>query len=189
MNTARIGSIAAILGMLAIFLGPATGAGQPYVEGERLDFDLADCDGGRVTASDERFSGKVLLVDLWGTWCPPCLSEIPTFVDLQNRYAPRGLVIVAIAFEGEEDPVQRCELVQKFSKDYGINYLVLDGGHTSHFEAALPMVKNVRGFPVEIIIDRDGKVVESRNGYGYKKRWARRLEQKLAELLEPSSPE
>ena len=58
-------------------------AKEPQVEGDRLVFELPDLDGKIVRSSDARFEGKVLFATLWGTWCPPCQSEIPTFNDLQ----------------------------------------------------------------------------------------------------------
>ena len=86
---------------------------------------------------------------------------------------------VAIAFERDTLAVARRDRLRKFSQKHKISYLVLDGGMTSDFSTALPMVENVKGLPIEIIIGRSGVVVESRNGYGYKKKWARKLEREL----------
>lgn len=175
-------AIAAVL-MLAATL-PTSAAKQPRVEGERLEFRLHDLEGNEVNSSDGRFNDKVLLIDLWGTWCPPCLSEIPTLVELQEHYGDRGLLIVAIAFEGDDDPETRRAYLREFVAEQGINYLVLDGGPPEDFESALPSVRNVRGFPVEILIDRSGKVVEARNSYGFKKGWVKKLTRDLEALLE-----
>jgi thiol-disulfide isomerase/thioredoxin len=164
-------------------IAPAEAAKQPWVEDAKMEFRLPDLQGQLVTSSDERFAGKVVLVDLWGTWCPPCISEIPTLVELQSRFDDRGLIIVAIAFEAEERPDQRREYLQEFSAEHGINYLVLDGGSPENFESVLPTVRNVRGFPVEILIDRSGQVTQARNGYGFKKSWARKLNREIEALL------
>lgn len=56
------------------------GGNQPYIEGDRLTFAFLDLDGQTVRSSDPEFQGRVLLIDLWATWCPPCVGEIPTFV-------------------------------------------------------------------------------------------------------------
>lgn len=174
--------------VLTISLAPhaaAAGKKGPYIEGERLVFAFHDLDGRTVRSTDSQFQGKVLLVDLWGTWCPPCVSEIPTLIDLQQRLGDRGLVIVTIAFEDEdEDPVQRRASLQAYVEQQDINYLVLDGRGPQDSDEALPGLQNVKGFPVEILIGRDGGVVAVRNGYGYKKRWARKLEHELIELLD-----
>jgi len=173
---------------LAVALGssPAAGGGkQPYLEGDELTFAFLDLDGRTVRSSDPAFQGKVLLVDLWGTWCPPCVDEIPTLVDLQERLGERGLIVVAIAFEDEdEDGGSRREMLRAFVEQHRINYLVLDGQAPQDADEALPDLKNVRGFPVEILIGRDGRPVDVRNGYGYSKRWARKLERELVELLD-----
>jgi thiol-disulfide isomerase/thioredoxin len=159
-------------------------AKEPSVAGGRLTFELQDLDGHPVTSSDPRFDGRVLLVTLWGTWCPPCLREIPTFNDLQRRLGARGLTVVAIAFEEGSDPGIRRRRLRDAVTEHGIEYLVMDGGATSEFESALPMMRDVRGLPVEITIDRSGLVVDCRNGYGYSRRWAKGLERRLDRLLD-----
>ena len=156
---------------------------EPRVEGERLSFVLQDLAGQTVASLDERFVGKVVLVTLWGSWCQPCVSEIPTFNDLQARYGIDGLEIVAIAFEKESDATVRNDHLREFSTKHAIRYLVLDGGSTSDFSTALPTMDDVEGLPVEILIGRDGVVVDTRNGYGYSEAWAQGVENRLKTLL------
>jgi thiol-disulfide isomerase/thioredoxin len=163
---------------------PAHGAKGPSFEGEQIEFTLTDLDGQVVSSSDPRFEGNVLLIDLWATYCPPCLTEIPTFIELQDRLGERGLVVIGIAFEAEKDPPERRSRLKEFAREREINYLILDGGNWSALPDALPGLRGVRGMPVEIFVDRDLRVVEVRNGYGYKKRWARKLEATLTELID-----
>jgi thiol-disulfide isomerase/thioredoxin len=160
----------------------------PSFEGQQIEFALPDLDGRLVSSSDPRFGGRVLLIDLWATYCPPCLTEIPTFVDLQDRLGDRGLVVVGIAFEADENPEERRDRLREFVDQRGINYLILDGGNWYSLPDALPGLRDVRGMPVEILVDREARVVEARNGYGYKKRWARKLEATLTELLDAADP-
>lgn len=179
----------ALVGVLSVValltaLPLARAAKGPSFEGELMEFAIPDLEGRLVSSSDPRFEGRVLLIDLWATYCPPCLTEIPTFIDLQDRLGDRGLVIVGIAFEAEEDPETRRARLREFVEERGINYPILDGGNWSALSKALPGLRDVRGMPVEILIDRNARVVEVRNGYGYKKRWARKLEATLTELLE-----
>jgi thiol-disulfide isomerase/thioredoxin len=170
--------------ILALATSVSAASQDPYTEVDVLTFEFPDLEGRTVSSSDPELRGKVLLIDLWATWCPPCISEIPTLIDLQQRLGERGLVIIAIAFESDDEkPEARRGRLREFVEHHGINYLVLDGGPSQEFDEALPELKNVRGFPVEIFIGRDGTVVDVRNGYGYKKRWARRLESELVGLL------
>jgi thiol-disulfide isomerase/thioredoxin len=165
---------------LSVLAGCASG---PRVANDRLDFALPDLDQHEVRAADPRFAGKVLLVTLWGTWCPPCVSEIPTFNRLHATYADDGLVVVAIAFERAGDGRERQAKLTAFAAEHGIRYLVLDGGTTADFSASLPMVEGVGGLPVEILVDRTGRVADCRNGYGYSDTWAAELEARIAALL------
>ena len=142
---------------------------EPEVNGDVPEFNLPDLQGNIVTNVDSTFIDKVVFITIWGTWCPPCRSEIPTFIDLQKKYKDDGLIILAIAFEKNEDSLGRKEYLQSFVDEQKINYLVLDGGDTSEFSQALPQIEDVDGLPIEIVIGRTGKVVETRNGFGYQK--------------------
>ena len=167
-----------------IFLLAAVGcASGPRVSSEKLEFNLRGLSGADYLASDQEFSGKVLLVTLWGTWCPPCVSEIPTLNSIQARFGDDGFVVVAIAFERDLDATVRQRKLREFVEEQQIGYLVLDGGATESFSSALPMVEGVSGFPVEILIDRNGRVVDCRNGYGYSDEWARELDDRITGLL------
>lgn len=178
-----------VLGIVALGLFALAGSKEPYFVDDAVTFAIPDLEGRTVRSSDPEFQGKVLLVDLWGTWCPPCTTEIPVLIDLQNRLGGRGLVIVAIAFEDEdEEEALRRGRLRAFVEEHGINYLVLDGRSPGDPDEALPGLRNVRGLPVEILVGRDGRLVDVRNGYGYTKRWARRLERELTELLEAPAP-
>jgi len=179
-------AVGVLIALSAVMAVPAHGK-DPIVQGGTLEFNLPELSGTLVSSADPRFSGNVLLIDLWATWCPPCITEIPTLVDLQAQYSDRGLVVVGIAFEAEDQGDERRARLRQFVENRGINYLVLDGGQPGNFEAALPSVKNVRGFPVEILVDRSGGVVVSRNAYGFKKKWAAKLRREIEALLGTST--
>jgi len=175
-----------LIGLAALAVAtPAAALEDPTVEGGRVEFRAHDLDGNVVTSADPRLAGKVIVLSLWGTFCPPCITEIPTFNDLQARYGDRGLVIVGMSFERVTEVEKRRKQVRDFTHEHDVSYLVLDGGSTGEFEETLPTVKGVEGLPVEILIDREGNVVRVRNTYGYSKRWARKLEKELVELLGP----
>ena len=85
-----------------------------------FDFELKDTDEKTVTLAD--YKGKVTIVDVWGTWCPPCRKEIPHFVALYKEYKDKGLEIVGINCneQGTRDEVKKK--IKGFSKDYKIEY-------------------------------------------------------------------
>jgi len=115
-----------------------------------FEFTLPDLDDKPVSLAD--YKGKVVIVDIWGTWCPPCRMEIPHFVDLKKRYAEKGFDIIGINYEGSEgDEVK--QKIAEFVKENGINYTCVIGD-----EATQGQVPKLEGYPTTLFIDRAGKV-------------------------------
>lgn len=102
------------------------------------------------TASLADYRGQVVLLNLWGTWCPPCRREIPDLVELQAEIEPRGGTIVGIAVDsGEPDEIR------DFAERYDINYPIWRSGGRrvmEHYRA--------RGYPTTLLIDREGVIRE-----------------------------
>jgi thiol-disulfide isomerase/thioredoxin len=96
--------------------------------------------------------GKIVIVDFWGTWCPPCRAEIPAFVALKEKYSA-DLEIVGLAYEREDDPTEAAKLVTSFARKNKINYPCALGD-----EETKKMVPEFRGYPTTLFIDRNGKV-------------------------------
>lgn len=115
-----------------------------------FDFDLLSTAGQTVKLAD--FKGKVLIVDFWGTWCPPCRQEIPHFVELLKNHRGAGLEIVGINYE-RGDPAEFNELINTFAKENSVTYPCLLGD-----KATQNRVPNLEGFPTTLFIDRSGKV-------------------------------
>jgi thiol-disulfide isomerase/thioredoxin len=164
------------------------GGKRVSVDGGKLTFELHDLDGKAVNWKDERFKGKVVFIDVFGTWCPPCLRAIPTFRELQTKYDEQGFMMLGIAFEYGDNAEERRSYLRGFARHNGINYPVLDGGTPGQFASALPGLRGVKGFPIEILIGRDGSVIEARNGYVDKKRWAEGVEARIVEALRAEPP-
>ena len=115
-----------------------------------FNFELTDTDAKPIAKAD--FNGKVLIVDVWGTWCPPCRMEIPHFVKLQKTFEEAGLVIVGLNQENAADQEAAVKLIQDFREQNGMNYrCALVGDDT------LPQIPDFRGFPTTIFFDRSGK--------------------------------
>jgi thiol-disulfide isomerase/thioredoxin len=84
------------------------------------DWQLSDVDGKPVKLSD--FKGKVIILDFWATWCPPCRAEIPGFVLLQKKYADKGFTVIGVSLD-EQGP----SVVKSFMRSFGMNNPVVMG--------------------------------------------------------------
>jgi thiol-disulfide isomerase/thioredoxin len=114
-------------------------------------FDLENIAGGRTTLAD--IKGKVAVVDLWATWCQPCLDEIPKYNELTRRYQGKNVAIVGIAVESPHDDV-----VARV-KDMAITYTVLVGN-----QQAIDAFGGLFGFPTTFVLSKDGKIYKSYMG-------------------------
>lgn len=116
-----------------------------------FDFTLVSTTGETVSKAD--FAGKVLVVDIWGTWCPPCRAEVPHFVELQQELGPQGLQMVGINYEGADTAEEALAAINEFTETTPVNYPLLLGT-----EDVKDQVPNFEGYPTTIFIDREGKV-------------------------------
>jgi thiol-disulfide isomerase/thioredoxin len=124
-----------------------------------FDFTLANLEGDKVSLED--FSGKIRIVDLWGTWCPPCAIEVPHFVALQTKYGDRGLQVLGINYEREDLSKEEAkEKIKEFSERVGINYPCMIGD-----EATRSKVPEFNAYPTTLFIDRNGKIRAKTVGY------------------------
>jgi len=122
-----------------------------------FDFTLTDVEDKERKLAD--YKGKVLIVDIWGTWCPPCRMEIPHFVELHKRYKDAGLEIVGVNYE-EGEAAEVKALIKKFMEENGMTYTCVVGD-----DATRERVPNFEGFPTTLFIDRTGKVRLKEVGY------------------------
>lgn len=115
------------------------------------DFTLKQSNGAPLRLSD--YTGKVVLLDFFATWCSPCREEIPHFVQWQSKYGDQGLQVIGVSMDDDPGPVET------FSRELGINYPVVIGTQelASHFGGIL-------GLPANIVIGRDGKIVSKHLG-------------------------
>jgi thiol-disulfide isomerase/thioredoxin len=115
-------------------------------------FLVNDLSGGIISTPQLR--GKVVIINFWATWCPPCRAEIPELAALQSRYKD-GLVIIGVAMDDDASPAQ----VRAFAAKMGVNYPVVMGSQTIAAEYG-----GVPALPTSFIIDRNGRVVQKHVG-------------------------
>jgi len=117
------------------------------------EWQLSDVDGKPVKLSD--FKGKVVILDFWATWCPPCRAEIPGFVAIQKKYADKGFTVIGVSLDKQGPSV-----VKPFMRELGMNYPVVMGN---------PKIAGDYGFitaiPTTFVIDRRGDVVTAYEGF------------------------
>ena len=113
-----------------------------------------------VSSTDARFRDKVLVVDIFGTWCPTCHNAAPVLVDLWQDYHERGLEIVGLAYEVSGDPAVDGPLVRRYREKFGIPFpLLLAGVNVVEETAAtLPQLEGFTSYPTTLFIGRDGTV-------------------------------
>jgi peroxiredoxin len=128
------------------------------------DFALTNLSGQTVRLSD--FKGKIVLLDFWATWCPPCRMEIPNFVQLQKQYADRGFTVLGIALDDEGAAV-----VKPLAQKLGVNYpLVI--GNTQVAEA----YGGIQALPTTFLIGRDGAILKTFVGARDKSEWEQTIQ-------------
>ena len=130
-------------------------------------FAFRDLDGRMVTSEDSRFEGKVVLVDVFGTWCPTCHDAAPTLVELWNEHHDEGLEIVGLAFEVTGDTAVDLRQLRRYREKFGIEFPLLLAGinQTELAAATLPQLQGFTAFPTTIFIGRDRRVRRIHAGF------------------------
>ena len=130
-------------------------------------FAFRDVDGRMVSSEDARFRGKVVVVDVFGTWCPTCHEAAPMLVGLYRDFHDRGLEIVGLAYEVTGDSAIDGALVRRYRDKLGIPFPLLLAGINDTQAAAetLPQLRGFTSFPTTIFLGRDGRVRRVHAGF------------------------
>ncbi len=131
----------------------------------RFQFSFPGLDGKTVSNTDERFKGKVVLLAIGGSWCPNCHDEAPFLVELYKEFHARGLEIVGLMFELDDDPALARPRVGTFIKRYGIQYPMLLAGTPDDINQKIPQLVNFGAYPTTIYLGRDGRVRSVHAGF------------------------
>ncbi|KPM49038.1 peroxiredoxin family protein [Jiulongibacter sediminis] len=134
---------------------------------DSIEFAFPNEKGEMVSLKDEKYQGKVVLVQILGSWCPNCMDESKFYVKWLNEHPDAPVEIVGLAFEKKTDPEFAFPKIQKMKERFGMDYEVLLAGLNSGKEAAkaLPMLNHVMSFPTTIYVDKQGKVRKIHTGF------------------------
>lgn len=112
---------------------------------------LTKLDGSTFKLSD--YKGKVLIVNVWATWCGPCRQEIPHFIELQKELKDKGFEIIGLNVDDDDTP----EAIKDFGKEMGVNYDLVKG--ESKLFGEFYKVSNRDAIPQSFLIDREGRLL------------------------------
>ena len=124
---------------------------NPAIGQQRPEFAAADLSG--QLRNIKEWDGKVILLNFWATWCPPCLKEIPDFIELQKTYGEQGLQIIGIAVDDEQ-------AVREYATETGMNYptMVVESEGVG---LAKRYGNGIGALPYSVIINRDGEISDT----------------------------
>jgi thiol-disulfide isomerase/thioredoxin len=162
---------------------------------DRLAFTFPDLDSQWVSLADPRFKGKVVVVQILGSWCPNCMDEIGFLAPFYQKNKDKGLEIVGLAYERSPHLAQAKPRIEKMKQRLGVAYPVLFAGSNDKAaaSASLPMLNQVLAFPTTILIDRAGRVRRIHTGFAgpgtgkYYLEWVEEFDRLVAKLLKEGS--
>jgi len=117
------------------------------------DFTLQDMSGKIVKLSDQK--GKVVLLEFWATWCPPCRAAVPGLEQLHKAYKDKGFVLLAVSMDLDD-----WDEVRSFIKEKGITYTVLKGTDVVGEQY------RVRSIPMTLVLNKEGRIAKRYLGMG-----------------------
>lgn len=164
MKQALIVIVLVVVGVVAAWkISSGKGIGGPAP-----DFTLYSTRGRAVSLSE--LQGKVVVLDFWASWCPPCRAAIPSMQRLHEVYKDRGVEVLGINMNDNQDPAE-------FMAKLGVDYKVLRDG------AEVAQLYNVKAIPTLLVIAPDGTVVLRDQG------WGSGFEARIASAIESHLPE
>ena len=130
--------------LIVLTAGCYTGSRPPHVGSAAKDFTVQDSDH---QVSLNQFRGQVVILNFWATWCPPCVEELPSMIDMQNRMRSKGIVVVGVSIDVDADAYHR------FIKLRNVNFVTVRDP-----EQKVAAMYGTTGWPESYVIDRKGVV-------------------------------
>lgn len=158
---------------------------------DRITFSFPDVNGNNVSLNDEKYKNKVVILQLFGTWCPNCMDETNFLSPWYNENKDRGVEIIGLAYERKADFTYASNRVKKMIDKLNVSYDFLIAGTDDKAKASetLPMLNRVVAFPTTIFIGKDGKVKKIHTGFSgpgtgiYYERFKEHFNETINELL------
>ncbi len=145
--------LAVLLLAFTVGIMPACSQSKQNSQGTAPNFTLKTADGKTFDLAKQK--GKVVVVNFWATWCPPCRQEIPGFVQFYDKYRNKGVEIVGVSLDE-----QGWDVVKPYVTSAKINYPVVVGDQNLTEEYG-----GIDGIPTTFIVDKSGKIREKHVGY------------------------
>jgi len=161
---------------------------------EKLEFSFPDVNGNKISPSDERYKNKVLILQIFGSWCPNCMDETKFLSRWYKKNRDRGVEILGLAYERKDDFQYASGRVRKMKEKLGVDYDFVIAGTSDKAKASesLPALNQVFAFPTTIFIGKDGKVKHIHTGFTgpgtgvYYEQYIQRFNETVNELLTPN---
>ena len=134
---------------------------------DQIDFSFPDLDGKMTSLKDEKYKDKIVVLQIFGTWCPNCMDETRFLSDWYHKNQAQGVEIIGLAYEikPEFEYARDRVLTMKEKLDVPYDFLIAGTSSTKSASESLPMLNKVMSFPTSIIIDRKGKVRRIHTGF------------------------
>jgi thiol-disulfide isomerase/thioredoxin len=134
---------------------------------DKLAFSFPNSSQKKISLTDSLYQGKVVIVQIMGSWCPNCMDETAFLAPWYKKNRQRGVEVIGLAYERSPEFEQAKVWVDKLKTKYKVDYEVLIAGTNNKQAAAetLPMLNQVLAFPTTIFIDRQGKVRRIHTGF------------------------
>ncbi|UCG77728.1 MAG: TlpA family protein disulfide reductase [Nitrospirota bacterium] len=147
-------SIVVVICLLLFSCQPDRPVGTADVGQTAPDFKLRNLNGSQISLSS--FKGKVVLLEFWATWCPPCRTSVPDLNELQRKFVGKDFKLLTISVD---DGRNVSDKLVEFNTDYGVIYSVLiDDDLTSR-------LYGITSIPVIFLLDKDHNIVKKYTGY------------------------
>jgi len=134
---------------------------------DKISFTFPDMDSNMVSLADKKFEGKVIVLQIMGTWCPNCMDETEYLAPFYKKYKEKGVEIIALDYERIPVFATARKNLLRLKERYDIEYTLLFAGSTDKEkrEKTLPMLSSILSFPTTIIIDKEGRVRNIHTGF------------------------